>query len=200
MVKRYASENLDILRIVKEDMLEKIGKKNNEVIISELEPERKVSKSFISKAISELEEENLIRIEGEKILLTKRGQEIAMSVAYKHSFLEEYLSKSRDEDEAWKAASLLEHYISEEVINNLKKISTFKRKGKPLTETDQGNGLITDVTSSFRLFERMISMGITPGERIKINRSNNDNIIFELGNKKFSIDKEIAKYVKIVRE
>jgi len=192
------SGKLDVLRVVKEDILEALGKENKKVPFSLIEPEIKVSRSFVSKAFRELEKEGLVQTEGELVFLTGQGKKEAENIVKKHSIIENYFKKTRSKEEAWRAASILEHYISMEVIDNIKKLSTLKEEGTPLTEFKQGKGLIADIIFEIGLFERVISMGICPGKRIKITNKLPNSIVVEIGNKKFALDKNIAKGIKIL--
>jgi len=195
----------DILKIVKEDILEVVGRKNKRTPLKFMKLEVTVSHSFVSKAIKELEEEGLIKISSEKrpwkeyIQLTKEGQVRANAIIKKHSILEKYFFKERrSEEEAIEATNILEHYISTEVIDTIKKLSTFKKEGIPLTEFKQEEGLIANINLNIGLFERVISMGIYPGEKIRITDKIPNGIIIEIKNKKFVLDNNIAKEIKVL--
>jgi Mn-dependent DtxR family transcriptional regulator len=195
----------DILKIVKEDILEVVGRKNKRTPLKFMKLEVTVSHSFVSKAIKELEEEGLIKISSEKrpwkeyIQLTKEGQVRANAIIKKHSVLEKYFFKERrSEEEAIEATNILEHYISTEVIDTIKKLSTFKKEGIPLTEFKQEEGLIANINLNIGLFERVISMGIYPGEKIRITDKIPNGIIIEIKNKKFVLDNNIAKEIKVL--
>jgi len=60
--------------------------------------------------------------------LTEKGEENAKEILKKHLVFEDYFKKTRTEEEAHKIAHIFEHYVSEEVFNNIKKLSTFKEK------------------------------------------------------------------------
>ena len=195
----------DILKIVKEDILEVVGRKNKRTPLKFMKLEVTVFHSFVSKAIKELEEEGLIKISSEKrpwkeyIQLTKEGQVRANAIIKKHSILEKYFFKERgSEEEAIEATNILEHYISTEVIDTIKKLSTFKKEGIPLTEFKQEEGLIVNINLNIGLFERVISMGIYPGEKIRITDKIPNGIIIEIKNKKFALDNNIAKEIKVL--
>ena len=194
----------DILKIVKEDILEVVGRKNKRTPLKFMKLEVTVSHSVVSKAIKELEEEGLIKISSEKrpwkeyIQLTKEGQVRATVIIKKHSVLEKYFKERRGEEEAIKATNILEHYISTEVIDTIKKLSTFKKEGIPLTEFKQEEGLIANINLNIGLFERVISMGIYPGEKIRITDKIPNGIIIEIKNKKFVLDNNIAKEIKML--
>jgi Mn-dependent DtxR family transcriptional regulator len=198
------SEEPDILEIVKEDILKVVGRKNKKIPLKSIELETAVSSSIVSEAIKELKEEGLIEISSEKetgeeyIQLTKEGRVKSNVIIKKHDILEEYFKERRNEEEAIKAANILEHYISTEVINTIKKLNTFKDKGVPLTEFKQEEGLITDINLNIGLFERIVSMGICPGEKIRIIGKIPNGIIVEVKNKKFALDKEIARKMKVL--
>jgi len=190
---------LDVLRIVKEDILEALGRENKKVPFSFIEPEIKVSRSFIFEALRELKREGLVQSEGELVFLAREGKKRAEDFIKRHSILENYFKKARSKKEAWEKASILEHYISIEVIDNIKELSTLKKESIPLTEMRQKEGLITDILFNIKLFERIISLGILPGEKIKIVNELPDNVIVEVRNKKFALAKKIAKGIKVLK-
>jgi len=194
----------DILKIVKEDILEVLGRENKRISLKSMNLEVNVSQFFVSKAINELEKENLIRLSLDKkygdqcIQLTERGQNKANDILKKHLILEEYFKKRMSVRGAIKAANALEHYISTEVVEVIKKLSTFEKRGIALTEFKKKEGLITDVNLSIALFERLISMGIYPGEKIRITNKIPDGVIIEIKNKKFVLGKDIAKEIEVL--
>jgi len=114
----------DILKIVKEDILEVLGRENKRIPLKFMKLEVIVSPSFVSKAIKELEEEGLVKVSSENksqrkyIQLTREGQVNANVIIKKHSVLEKYFKQRRSDGEAIKAANILEHYISIEVIDS----------------------------------------------------------------------------------
>ena len=61
------------------------------------------------------------------IQLTKEGQVRANVIIKKHSALEKYFKERRGKEEAIEATNILEHYISTEVIDTIKKLSTYKK-------------------------------------------------------------------------
>jgi Mn-dependent DtxR family transcriptional regulator len=198
MAENDISGKPNILRIIKEDILEALAGENRKIPFSLIEPEIKASRSFISKALKELEKENLVQTEKGLVFLTGGGKKKAENFVKKHSIIENYFKRTKSKKIAWKAASILEHYVSMEVIDNIKKLSTLEEEGIPLTEFKQGKGLITDIVFGIGLFERVISMGICPGKRIKITNKLPNGIVVEIENKKFALDKNIAKGIKVL--
>lgn len=192
----------DILKIVKEDILRILGEEKTRISLESIRSEVNVSDIFISEAVKELEKENLIRFNNNFILLTKEGEENAKNIVKKHLVIENYFKETKNERDAHKAAHILEHYVSKEVIDNIKKLSTFKHKSIPLTEFGiDKEGMITDIVfSDYGVFERIVSMGIFLGEKIKITNRISNNIIVNVENKKIALNRDMARGIKVYGE
>jgi len=193
-------EESDLLKIVKEDTLRLLGEMKKRVSLKYLRMKMKVSPSFMSKAIESLEKEGTISVEKGFVELTKTGQDEAKDIIEKHLVLENYFKATRSEREAHRAAHLLEHYVSGQVIDNIKRMSTLKKEGVPLTQLGLNReGLITDILfSDYKLFERMISMGILPGEVLEVTHTIPSGVVVKTSNKKIVLDKTIAKDIKVL--
>ena len=125
----------NILKIVKEDILRILGERKGKVSLDIIKEEIKVSFPFIYDAIEELKREGLIKSQQSFFRLTEKGQGNAKDILKKYLIFENYFKKSRTENEAHKIANILEHYVSKEVLNNIKKLSTLKEKGIYLTKS-----------------------------------------------------------------
>ena len=189
----------NVLKRVKEDILRILGERKEKVSLKSMKAEINVSLTFMSEAIKTLEEEGLISVEKEFIRLTKNGLAEAKDIVKKHLVLENYFKETRSEREADQVTELLEHYVSEEVIYNIEKLFTLKKEGVPLTEFGfNKEGLITDmITSDSKLFERMVSIGILPGEVIEVTNKIFSGVVVKINNKKIVLDKTIAKEIKV---
>jgi len=194
------TEKISILRIVKEDVLRILGEERRKISLEILKKEIKVSLSFIYDAIEELKREGLIQSQQSFFRLTEKGQENAKDILKKYLIFENYFKKTRTENEARKIANILEHYVSQEVLNNIKKLSTLKEEGIHLTELKlHERGLITNIEIlDEELFERLVSMGIFPGEKIIVTNELSNVIIVKIKNKKLALDKNIAKEIKVI--
>jgi Mn-dependent DtxR family transcriptional regulator len=190
----------DLLKIVKEDTLRILGEMKKKVSLRSLRMKLKVSPSFMSNAIESLEKEGMISVEKGFVKLTKTGQDEAKGIIEKHLVLENYFKATRSEREAHRAAHLLEHYVSGQVIDNIKRMSTLKKEGVPLLQFGLNKeGLITDIMfSDYKLFERMISMGILPGELLEVTHMIPSGVVVRTSNKKIVLDKTIAKEIKVL--
>jgi len=195
-------EEDNILRIVKEDILRILGEEKKKVSMKSVKEEIRVSHSYISDAINALGEEKLISVEGDFIKLTDNGQDKAKDVVEKHLVLENYFKKIKNKEEAHKIAHILEHYIFGEVIKNIRKLSTLKESGVPLTECKlRKEVMVVDITiPDNELFERIISMGVFPGEKISLTNKIPGSVIVRAGHKKLAIGKDIAKEIKILEQ
>jgi Mn-dependent DtxR family transcriptional regulator len=197
------TEESDILRIVEEDILRILGEeKSKRVSLESIKSEIKVAYLFISNAIKELEREGLVQSQGDFIVLTKEGVGKAENIVKRHLVLENYfkfkIKRTRREREVHKMIDILEHYISKEVIENIKKLSTFKTEGIPLTKLELNKeGIITDILfHDYGLFERIVSMGIVPSEKIKVIYKIPDGMVIYVGGKKFALGNDIAKGIE----
>lgn len=191
----------NILRMVKEDILRLLGERKRKVSLYVIKDEIRVSFSFISEAIEELEKEGMIYSQQGFFELTEKGTKKAKDILRKHLVFENYFKRTRSENEAHEIAHILEHYVSQEVINNITKMSTFKNGGIPLTKLKRHRKrLITDIMiSDDAIFERLVSMGILPGENIMLINELPNVAIVEVKNKKFALDKNIAEKIKALK-
>ena len=185
---------------MKEDILRILSERSEMTSREIIKDEIKVAHSFISEAVEELGRNDLISIQENFISLTELGQKKAKTILENHLVLENYFKKTRITIKAHTAAHIIEHYISGEVINNIKKLATLKKGDIPLTKFGLNKeGLIAEITfSDFRLFERAVSMGIFPGEKITVISEIPQGIIVKIKNKKFALDRRIAKGIKAV--
>jgi DNA-binding PadR family transcriptional regulator/Fe2+ transport system protein FeoA len=200
--RRFRESEKSIIQIVKDDILHICGEdKGKKVSLKSIETKIKASDSFISRVIRQLEEEGLIKLQEGFITLTKNGKNKVDYIIKKYSILEDYFKEIRNNKNLYKEIDFLEHYISEEALNNIKKLSTFDGTSVPLGKFGLNReGLITDIEFSVGgLFERMVSMGIFPGEKIKIMHETPDGFVVYVNNKKIAIGKDIAKGVKVVK-
>lgn len=193
-------KKINIVKIVKEDVLRILQEqKEKKASVKFIDSEIDVSDLFLQKAIDELKKENLI-FSKNYILLTEKGGNKAKKIARKHLVLEKYFKETRTGKEAHKMAHILEHYVSEQVIRNIKKLSTFKGKniGAILTKLKlNAEYLISDIIiPRGGLFERIVSMGIFPGENIKVINKISNGVVVKIKNKKIALDKNIAKKIK----
>lgn len=195
------SQDADISKIIKEDILRIINEaENKKISLKSIKVKVCVSEVFISKAVSKLRKENSIKFRGNFIELTENGQSRANSITKRHLIIENYFKRTENEVKAHKAANVLEHYISEEVANNIRKLSTLKGSGVPLVifEIDK-EGLIADIMlKDDKLLERIISMGIFPGERIKVINETSNAVIVKVKGKKIALGREIAKRIMVL--
>jgi len=190
----------DISKVIKEDILRILGERKMKVSLETIKPEIKVTNSLLSKAIKSLEEENMIQVENGVIRTTKKGQEESKSLLKKHRDLENYFKEKRSEQEAYQVANIIEHYISKEALNKIKKFFPINKEGISLLKFGlKREGLITDIEGSdYKLFERLVSMGILPGEIIEIRHKIPTGIIVKTNNKIIFLAKTIAKKIKVV--
>ena len=195
------SKESDSLKKVKEDILRILGERKRNVSVEIITEEIKDSPSVMYQAIKELENEGLIKSQQGFLKLTEKNKEKSDDILRKHLALEDYFKRTKTGREAHEMAHILEHYISQEVLYKLQSLSALKKQSFPLTNLNPGEqGIISDFTfSDYGLFERIISMGLFPGEKIRMINEIPDGIIIKIENKKFAIGKNVAKKIKVLK-
>jgi len=191
----------DVSKIVREDVLRILGERRGTVSLKFVESRVQVSSSFITETVRDLSEKSLVEVKDEYIKLTDKGRIEAEDIVKRHLVLENFFREKRTRREAHQRAHLLEHYVSKEVVNDLKKLSTLKEEGVPLTEFKlHQQAVITDIfLSDHGLFERLVSMGMFLGEKTTVTNRIPQGVVVKIGNKKFALDRKIAEHIKVVR-
>lgn len=187
-----------VLEIIEEDVL-RIAEEKNKVSLKFMKSKIKASGPFILETTRKLEKNGLIHLGKSFVRLTKKGQDKAEGIIKKHVVLENYFKKKRSERDAHKAVDILEHYVSREVLNNIKKLSTLKGGDLPLIKFELNReNLITDIEFHGGLFERIVSMGILPGEKIRVMNKISGGVVVSVNGKKFALGNDIAKRIRVL--
>ncbi|MCD6468555.1 MAG: FeoA domain-containing protein [Thermoplasmata archaeon] len=187
------SEDRSLIKIVKEDILRILAEREGKVTTENLTGEVSSSKS-LEQSLGELERDGFIKIMDNKISATKKGMENGKDILEKHLLLERYFKKTKGEGDAHQIAHLMEHYISKEVASNIEALSSMRDKGIALIKIKEG--IIVDIDVDMDLFERVISMGIFPGEGVRVVSVLPNVVVVEIKNKKFALDRDIADRIK----
>lgn len=108
-----------------EDYLEAIlilGRKKGAARSIDVADRLGVSKPSVSRAVSLLREGGFLRVEDNYLYLTDAGQEVAEKIFERHCFFKKRLMDAGvDEQTAEKEACLLEHDLSDDSFDKLKK-------------------------------------------------------------------------------
>lgn len=190
----------DRLRIATEDILRILAEQpGKETQLQHLKAEMGPSCALQAEAIAQLEHEGLIRVAEDIARLTPAGEHVAGGILQNHITLEQYLRRGREGTEAHEAAHVLEHYVSRQVVKNITQLEALKDRGVPLTEFGfHREGMVRDISfPASSLFERVVSMGIVPGQRIVVVNRTGDTFIVNAGGK-FAVDEHIAREIEVV--
>lgn len=163
-------------------------------------PESSISDldEYFMDGLKELQEKGLVVISNNEVFITKEGQIEAKCTFSKHKIIEKYFMKGLDEKEAHKVAHILEHLISKEVIENMKRISSQEEHGIALKDFTSDEGVITELRiDDTHLFERMVSMGICPGQKIRIIARLAPGIVVKLRHTQIAVDNCICNGIKV---
>lgn len=194
-------ETSDDLQISKEDILRTLAEhpQDRGIPVAVLELELGIHGSSLRTAIAQLETDRLVRVQQDVIRLTESGRASAMDTLSKHLTAERYLAQTRSAEQAHASAHVLEHFMSAEVLANLKAMANLSPKGVPLTDFPIGvPGIITNIDfPDFTLFERVVSMGIAPGEPVSIFAKNGRTIIAKIG-RLFALGESISRGIEVL--
>lgn len=195
---------VNILRVLIEETcgseaISKVRELSMELIIPE--SWSKNPDEFFSEEIKELHKEGLICVQYEKITITEDGMIQAEIILNYHKVIENYFKQDFNEEDAHKIAHILEHYISKEVVENMKMISELEGFGIPLSEFSSSEGIITRLSfDDPQLFERIVSMGVCPGQRITIIARVGIGVVVKLRNTQLAIDYRISKGIMVAMQ
>jgi len=187
-----------ILKVATEDILRLLAEEKKKVSTAFINGKTIVSPAFIAKVINKLREDGMVCTDGNSIWLTPEGEVKSKNILEKHLLLEKYFEDFKNKKEAHEISHIFEHYISKEVLDNLKKLSTFKGEGLSLADFKGNEGSITDIVLDTKQFERIISLGVFPGEKIKIIARLPNGVALKMENKKLFLSWGIAKGIKVM--
>ena len=195
---------VNILRVLIEETcgseaISKVQELSKELIIPE--SWEKNPNEFFLEGLNELHKEGLVCVQDEKITITEDGMIQAEKILNYHKVIEDYFKRDFNEEDAHKIAHILEHYISKEVVENMKIIDELEGFEIPLSEFSSSEGIITRLSfDEPQLFERIISMGVCPGQRITIIARVGIGIIVKLRNTQLAIDYRISKGIMVAMQ
>jgi Mn-dependent DtxR family transcriptional regulator/Fe2+ transport system protein FeoA len=186
-----------VISIAKEDVLRAIVELETS-LVEEIQSELSNPEAY-PEAQNQLVAEGLIIIDDQSVKLTKLGQESADVIANRHRVIEEYFLHEVTSKDAHLIAHKLEHMVSEEVVHSLKRIRALEKRGHRLNRNDSGSGLITRVgLDSIQLFDRMISMGICPGQWVTIVGFVHGGLILLIGNTQLVVGWDIISNIEVM--
>jgi Mn-dependent DtxR family transcriptional regulator len=153
---------------------------------------------FFMESLNELGASGLVEIHEDEVTITEKGRDEAESIYSKHKTIEQFFLKDFDEIESHKLADILEHSISKEVLEKMTRISSLEGYGVPLNDMISNEGIITELKiEDTQLVERLISMGLCPGQKIKIIAIIAPGIVLKIKNTQIAIDKSICNGIMV---
>jgi len=187
---------IERLGTVQEDLLRMLAEREGEARLAVIRED--VSSSELDSAVDDLVQRELVQLRGDILRLTTSGEEVADHLLEKHLAVEEHFERTRSEEEAHRAAHLLEHRVSLEVIEEMERVASVEREGVSLRGLEQAEALVADIGLEGDVFERLISMGIYPGRKIRVQAELPNIIVVEIGGKLLAIEKAIAEQIEVV--
>ena len=166
-------------------------------------------------ALVQLKTDNSVTESEKGFSLTETGRKKAETVARKHAVLASFLTDvlGAKPEEASEEACILEHTISNETINKLDsfldkttpefvdhKDLTAKNPIVPLLECAEGSLLHVAMIESFTKHNRLIDLGVVPGELITLKRRlHNDAVVIKVKGCDIALSPEIASSILVER-
>lgn len=187
---------IDRLGTVQEDILRMLSEHAGEATLEAIRED--VSSPEVDSALAELTQQKLVELQADTLRLTTSGQEIGDLLLDKHLAVEEHFELTRTKEEAHRAAHLLEHRVSLAVIEGMEQVASHQREGISLRGLGTTEGLVADIGLEGEMFERLISMGICPGRKIRVRAELPHVIVVEIGGKLLAIEKDIAERIEVV--
>lgn len=186
--------------VLSEDVLEKIFNIGTDEVPLHLLTFPHHSGSEIDNVLNILAERGFVYRGNNMVRLTGKGKEKAAQVARKHAVLETFLKDvlGKQPDAASKEACILEHNISSETIERLDNFldqrkpepvpsettgfinhNNLTRRNPivPLSECPEGSLLHVSMIRCFAKHNRLIDLGVIPGELITLRRKLVNNAV-----------------------
>lgn len=151
------------------------------------------------KILKRLLNTELILSKNHSYFLTYVGKEIAKEIFKKHIEIEEFIKGRTKSCNAHEMAHILEHNLTKEAIRRIIKISKLKDKGICLNNFKFQSGMIVDVTlEDCAIWTKLISLGIFPGQRIRVLSRGPTNYLIEVKHSKLAIDRILAEGILLI--
>ncbi len=183
-----------------EDILRMLAERNeDQVSFSDLNVLCMNSKKM-GRILDLLEIQNSIIIFEDHIQLTEEGLLRAKLILEKHRAIESAFQQASTTLSSHKIAHILEHTLSREEIQKVLSIKQMENiHSYPLTEYLLPEGTVFKITlESENLFYKMLSLGIYPGQRIRIHLRNGVNQIIHVKDSRLAIDRIIARNIYVI--
>jgi Mn-dependent DtxR family transcriptional regulator/Fe2+ transport system protein FeoA len=201
--KKHSNTNFDVIKWEKleylaEDILRMLAEREkNTTSFLELESLCCNSKK-LGRILDILRNKNYIKIFPDSLELTEDGQQYAQQILRKHIALENAFQQTSKTLSVHKIAHILEHSISKDEMEKMLSITQMQTEihSYSLDNYQLPVGTIHKLTfASEKLFYKMLSLGIYPGQRIEILLRNNINQVIRVKNSRFAIDITIARNI-----
>lgn len=188
------------LKRQEEDILKYIYENDSKCITEErLEKVFRNINGDLDKIIIQLKDKKYIKNTDGTYSLTSNGSGIAELIFRIHNEIEDYINRKTLKCNAHQMAHLLEHKLTELEIESMIKASELKDKGKSLNNFNLPSGTIVDINLlNCRIWTKLISMGIFPGQRIQILNRAGHNYLLGVKGSRIAIDLELAEGIYLI--
>ena len=162
----------DILRLAKE--------KGSSPTFKEVMDDSGVTREEVGEAVKELERKNLVKREGDNIVLTEEGEKTAEIIYNYHKTVEELFGH--------KTAHSFEH-----MADKVKYLQMAKNSVPLMSFADGEEGvLISMELKNPKIIARLIGIGLVPGTRFKIVKVRDDVLVLDVSGRLVIVDKKLT--------
>lgn len=117
----------------------------------------------------------------------------------RHNKIENFIKGKGMLCDAHEMAHILEHELTTETIQKIIKASELKEKGRPLINFLLPFGTIIGLNlPNCKVWTKLISIGMFPGQKIHIIERNSTNFLIEVKNSRVAIDKILANGILLI--
>jgi Mn-dependent DtxR family transcriptional regulator/Fe2+ transport system protein FeoA len=182
----------DLLKIIYEGKDHKVSKKFlTEFFNKRNIPSHRIIKHFHRNAF--------LHFYNNSVSLTPNGILIAKEIFKRHNKIENFIKGKGMACDAHEMAHILEHELTTETIQKIIKASELKEKGRPLINFSLPFGTIVGLDlPDCKVWTKLISIGIFPGQKIHIIEKNSTNFLLEVKNSRIAIDKILANGILVI--
>ncbi len=193
----YKHENFkeleeDLLKVIYEGKDHKVSNK----FLTEFFTRRNVPSHRI---IKHLLRNAFLHFYNNSVSLTPNGIIVAKEIHKRHNKIENFIKGKGMLCDAHEMAHILEHELTTETIQKIIKASELKEKGRPLINFLLPFGTIVGLNlPNCKIWTKLISIGIFPGQKIHIIERNSTNFLIEVKNSRVAIDKILANGILLI--
>lgn len=131
-------------------------------------------------------------------MLTHDGKALAEFIEKKHLSIENVFGQLFNAAHAHEIAHFLEHEFTDEILLRFQRAQVDSTCAIPISHYKLRTGVIKHVNvKDFYFFNKVISLGLIPGESIEIVQDNQVTFLIRVKDSRLAIDKDLANEILV---